>query len=237
MLKIKNVEKSYGRKSLVSRPSTPIIKGVSFECPIGQTVAIIGESGSGKSTLSRMILGIEKPDKGQVTLFSQPAHIKKVRQHQIAAVFQDYTSSLHPFHTVREIMFEVMMCQCKQLTKSEMEERAQQLLDEVGLPDAYLNRYPHMLSGGEAQRVAIARALCVHPHYILFDETISSLDMSIQTQILDLLKTLRESHQLSYIFITHDVQAATYLCDHLIIFKDGRIELQTATSNLYRQLQ
>ena len=77
-------------------------------------------------------------------------------------------------------MFEVMMCQCKQLTKSEMEARAQQLLlDEVGLPDAYLNRYPHMLSGGEAQRVAIARALCVHPRYILFDEAISSLDMSI----------------------------------------------------------
>ncbi|SUM67218.1 nickel transport ATP-binding protein [Staphylococcus saccharolyticus] len=101
MLKIKNVEKSYGRKSLVSRPSTPIIKGVSFECPIGQTVAIIGESGSGKSTLSRMILGIEKPDKGQVTLFNQPVHIKKVRRHQIAAVFRLYIVASSLSHSQR----------------------------------------------------------------------------------------------------------------------------------------
>ena len=87
------------------------MKGVSFECPIGATIAIIGESGSGKSTLSRMILGIEKPDKGCVTLNDHPMHKKKVRRHQIGAVFQDYTSSLHPFQTVREILFEVM-CQC-----------------------------------------------------------------------------------------------------------------------------
>ena len=98
------------------------------------------------------------------------------------------------------------------------------LLEEVGLSAEYLDKYPHMLSGGEAQRVAIARAISINPQYILFDEAISSLDMSIQTQILDLLRRLRRTRHLSYIFITHDIQAATYVCDRLIIFKDGQIE-------------
>ncbi len=105
---------------------------MSFECPIGATIAIIGESGSGKSTLSRMILGIEKPDKGCVTLNDQPMHKKKVRRHQIGAVFQDYTSSLHPFQTVREILFEVMR-QCDGQPKDVMEVQAITLLEEVGL--------------------------------------------------------------------------------------------------------
>ena len=100
-----------------------------------------------------------------------------------------------------------------------MEEYVTALLREVGLKSDCLYCYPHMLSGGEAQRVAIARAICMQPDYILFDEAISSLDMSMQTQILDLLKRLRHSHQLSYIFITHDIQAATYICDDLLIFK------------------
>lgn len=233
MIKIKDVEKSYQSAHVFKRRRTPIVKGVSFECPIGATIAIIGESGSGKSTLSRMILGIEKPDKGCVTLNDQPMHKKKVRHHQIGAVFQDYTSSLHPFQTVREILFEVM-CQCDGQLKDVMEVQAITLLEEVGLSKAYMDKYPNMLSGGEAQRVAIARAICINPKYILFDEAISSLDMSIQTQILDLLIHLRETRQLSYIFITHDIQAATYLCDQLIIFKNGKIEEQIPTSALHK---
>ncbi|ECR3422706.1 ATP-binding cassette domain-containing protein, partial [Campylobacter jejuni] len=203
-------------------------------CPTGASVAIIGESGSGKSTLSRMILGLEKPDQGQVTLDGQPVHFKKVRRHRIAAVFQDYTSSLHPFHTVKDILFEVMN-QCRCTSKENMEEYVTALLREVGLKSDCLYCYPHMLSGGETQRVAIARAICMQPDYILFDEAISSLDMSMQTQILDLLKRLRHSHQLSYIFITHDIQAATYICDDLLIFKNGCIEARTSISELHRQ--
>ena len=141
-----------------------------------------------------------------------------MRRHRIAAVFQDYTSSLHPFHTVKDILFEVMN-QCRCTSKENMEEYVTALLREVGLKSDCLYCYPHMLSGGEGQRVAIARVICMQPDYILFDEAISSLDMSMQTQILDLLKRLRHSHQLSYIFITHDIQAATYICDDLLIFK------------------
>lgn len=234
MLKVQNVIKFYGKKSMFRDKRIPVVKGVSFDCPTGASVAIIGESGSGKSTLSRMILGLEKPDQGQVTLDGQPVHLKKVRRHRIAAVFQDYTSSLHPFHTVKDILFEVMN-QCRCTSKENMEEYVTALLREVGLKSDCLYCYPHMLSGGEAQRVAIARAICMQPDYILFDEAISSLDMSMQTQILDLLKRLRHSHQLSYIFITHDIQVATYICDDLLIFKNGCIEARTSISELHRQ--
>lgn len=232
MLKVTNVEKSYGKKSLFRSDSQLIIKGISFECSVGESIGIIGESGSGKSTLSRMILGIEKPDKGLVTLNEQPIFRKKVRRHQISAVFQNYTSSLHPFQNVQEIMFEVM-CRCHHKRKDELEVEVIRLLEEVGLLAEYLDKYPHMLSGGEAQRVAIARAISINPQYILFDEAISSLDMSIQTQILDLLRRLRRTRHLSYIFITHDIQAATYVCDRLIIFKDGQIEECIATHDLH----
>lgn len=232
MLKIMNVEKSYSRSQIFRRSMTPIVKDVSFECPVGKAIAIIGESGSGKSTLSRMVLGIEKPNKGSVTLNDQPVYKKKVRNYQISAVFQDYTSSLHPFQSVKEILLEVM-CQCDNQPKAVMEKRAIALLEEVGLSKVYMDKYPNMLSGGEAQRVAIARAISMNPQYILFDEAISSLDMSIQTQILDLLVNLRSKRQLSYIFITHDIQAATYLCEQLIIFKNGKIEEQIATKDLY----
>lgn len=231
MLKITNVEKSYHSTGLFHKKSTPIVKGVSFDCPKCTTTAIIGESGSGKSTLSRIILGIEKPDKGTVTLNGQPIYRKKVRKNQISAVFQDYTSSLHPFQTIREILFEVL-CECSKESKVMMEESVIALLEEVGLSNDYLDKYPNMLSGGEAQRVAIARSICIHPKYILFDEAISSLDMSIQVQILDLLKQIQKNREISYIFITHDIQAATYLCDRLIIFKDGQIEEQIETVDL-----
>lgn len=129
-------------------------------------------------------------------------------------------------------MFEVM-CRCHHKRKDELEVEVIRLLEEVGLSAEYLDKYPHMLSGGEAQRVAIARAISINPQYILFDEAISSLDMSIQTQILDLLRRLRRTRHLSYIFITHDIQAATYVCDRLIIFKDGQIEECIATHDLH----
>ncbi|MGV3245104.1 ABC transporter ATP-binding protein [Staphylococcus sp. 11261D007BR] len=232
MIKVENVTKGYHQRHLLKREKRSIINDVSFECPIGASIAIIGESGSGKSTLSRLVLGIEKPDHGIVTLEGAPIHKRDVRYQQIGAVFQDYTSSLHPFQTVREILFEVM-CHCRKQSTATMEQEAITLLEEVGLSAAFLDKYPNTLSGGEAQRVAIARALSIHPTYILFDEAISALDMSIQTQILDLLKKLKTTKQLSYIFITHDIQAATYLCEELIIFQAGRIVEQIQTHHLH----
>lgn len=231
MLEIHSVAKSYKKSGLLRNNQHQVIHDVSATFDSNTTVGIIGESGSGKSTLGRLILGIEKPDQGSVTLNGAPVHKRKFRQHQISAVFQDYISSLHPFQTVATLLAEVMNYS-GETSQKEILAQSIQLLEEVGLSKTYLDRYPHMLSGGEAQRVAIARAICVNPRYILLDEAISSLDMSIQTQILDLLVHLRESRQLSYIFITHDIQVATYLCDRLIIFRGGTIETELQTKDL-----
>ena len=232
MIKINHVEKHYGKRSLWGPKPKPIIKDVSLDCPVDEAIAIIGESGSGKSTLSRMILGIERPDKGTVTLNDQPMYKKKVRRHQIGAVFQDYTSSLHPFQTVRDILFEVM-CQCDKQSTDEMEVAAKTLLEEVGLSEDFLDKYPNMLSGGEAQRLLFPERYVLIQLISCSMRAISALDMSIQTQILDLLKRLKHTRHLSYIFITHDIQAATYLCDRLVIFKDGQIEEQITTRDLH----
>jgi len=232
MLNVSVIEKSYKRTHFFRSQKKPIIRDVHFDCHLNKTLGIIGESGSGKSTLARMILGIEKPDKGSVKLDGKPIHRRNTRENQISAVFQDYISSLHPFHTVQKLLYEVMTFS-GEVSKDSLKEKSIQLLKEVGLSAAYLDKYPHMLSGGEAQRVAIARAIVLNPKYIILDEAISSLDMSIQTQILDLLIRLRESRELSYIFITHDIQVATYICDDLIIFKNGTIETQMTPQELY----
>ncbi|WP_436861708.1 ABC transporter ATP-binding protein [Staphylococcus caeli] len=233
MLEVSVIYKSYKRTHFFGSQRKQIIHDVYFDCPSNTTLGIIGESGSGKSTLARMILGIEKPDKGSITLDGTPIHRRNARENKISAVFQDYISSLHPFHTVQKLLYEVLTFS-GEVSRGSIKETSIQLLQEVGLSEIYLDKYTHMLSGGEAQRVAIARAIALNPQYIVLDEAISSLDMSIQTQILDLLIRLRETRALSFIFITHDIQVATYICDDLIIFKNGTIEAQMTPHELYR---
>ncbi|GGI40259.1 ABC transporter ATP-binding protein [Mammaliicoccus stepanovicii] len=230
MLNINRVKKSYGRGKL--KQKRPIVKGVSFNCESGKSIGIIGESGSGKSTLGRMIVGIEKPDSGIVTLDGKPVYNKSVRKGRVSAVFQNYKSSIHPYFKVEDVIKEPLKVIHNAKSKSEIDKEIVEILKAVGLDESYLNLYPHMLSGGEAQRVAIARAMIMKPDYVLLDEAISSLDMSIQTQILNLLIELRALYGVSYIFITHDIQAATYICEDLIIFKDGLIQESLHISNL-----
>ena len=222
MLKVQNVIKFYGKKSIFRDKRIPVVKGVSFDCPTGASVAIIGESGSGKSTLSRMILGLEKPDQGQVTLDGQPVHLKKVRRHRIAAVFQDYTSSLHPFHTVKDILFEVMN-QCRCTSKENMEEYVTVLLREVGLKSDCLYCYPHMLSGGQQQRVAIMRALMNHPKIVLADEPTASLDASRAQEVVEMIRKQIKDNQMIGIMITHDESLFKY-ADRIIELYDGKIK-------------
>lgn len=230
MLTIQDVTKSYRDKG--TRQFREVVKGVSFSCEKGESIGIIGESGSGKSTLGRMILGIEKPDRGRVDINGQCVCRREVRRGQMSAVFQNYKSSLHPYFNVEQILKEPL--QQLKLSKAVMHEEMIRLLEEVGLDKSFLKRYPQMMSGGEAQRVAIARAISTKPDYLLLDEAISALDMSIQTQILDLLVRLRDEYHLSYIFITHDIQAATYLCDRLFIFKEGEIQESLAKHQIHQ---
>jgi nickel transport system ATP-binding protein len=222
LLKVDKVEKSYKKGGWFSREKKLVLKNVSFECDSGECLGIIGESGSGKSTLGRLMLGIERPDNGNITLNGMNIEDRSTRLGKISAVFQDYKSSINPFFTVEEAIMESLSIQSK--SKKENKAKVANLLNQVGLPLSYRNKYPHELSGGEVQRVCIARAISIEPKYILLDEAISSLDISVQLQVLELLKKLKKIYNMSYVFITHDIQAAVYICDRIIIFRDGLIE-------------
>ncbi|WP_273122433.1 ABC transporter ATP-binding protein [Bacillus weihaiensis] len=222
MLKVDNVGKTYKKGGLFSSERQNVLKNISFECKSGECLGIIGESGSGKSTLGRLLVGIEKPDYGRVLFDGENVEDRKVRQGRISAVFQDYKSSINPFYTVEEAILEPLKLQNK--SNTENKDKVVKLLNQVGLPESYRNKYTHELSGGEIQRVCIARAVSTEPECIVLDEAISSLDVSVQMQVLDLLKDLKKIYNMSYVFITHDIQAAAYICDRMMIFRDGQIE-------------
>ena len=230
-LEVKDIKKSFGN----GQSETPVLKGINFNVNEGEFVILNGASGSGKTTLLTILGGLLSQTSGDVvyegqSLFERHTNKAHLRLNDIGFIFQ--ASHLVPYLKVLDQL--TLIGKETGMSSKEAQARAKELLTKIGLEEQ-LNSYPHMLSGGEAQRVAIARAICMQPDYILFDEAISSLDMSMQTQILDLLKRLRHSHQLSYIFITHDIQAATYICDDLLIFKNGCIEAKTSISELHRQ--
>lgn len=220
MLIVDRVEKSYPKGGIMSEQK--VIQNVSLQCKAGECLGIIGESGSGKSTLGRLILGIEKPDCGEVLWEENNISKRKVRLDNMSAVFQNYTSSINPFFTIEQAIMEPLKNRrhSHKITPNYVD----QLLTQVGLNPAYKVKYPHELSGGEVQRVCIARAISTEPKCIVLDEAISSLDISVQLQVLELLKSLKKMCEMSYIFITHDIQAAAYICDRIIIFRDGQIE-------------
>lgn len=222
MLKVDSVHKSYKKGGLFSKERQLVLKNVSFECRNGECLGIIGESGSGKSTLGRLILGIERPDHGTVLFEGKNVGSRRVRLGAISAVFQDYKSSINPFFTVEDAIMEPLKVQKK--AQTENQNKIDMLLHQVGLDPSYRKKYPHELSGGEVQRVCIARAISTEPKCILLDEAISSLDVSVQIQVLNLLKELKVAYNISYIFITHDIQAAAYICDRVIVFRNGQIE-------------
>lgn len=218
MLKIEHVDKSYEKGGFFWKKRQKVLNDISFECGAGECLGIIGESGSGKSTLGRLLLGIEKPDRGSILFNGKGVADRKVRLGNISAVFQDYKSSINPFFTVEEAIMEPIK------SRKEKHSMVDTLLNQVGLHPSYRKKYPHELSGGEVQRVCIARAISTEPKCIVLDEAISSLDVSVQTQVLDLLKDLKKMFNMSYVFITHDIQAAAYICDRVLIFRNGQVE-------------
>lgn len=220
LLQVKDIHISFsGEDGLLKKNKKNVLNGVSFDVNQGECLGIIGESGSGKSTLGKIILGIEKPDKGDI-LFENSSERKKW-QKEMSVVFQDYTTSVNPKLRVIDIIKEPLLN--SNMSKLEKENMVIELLNQVGLGEEYLNRYPHELSGGQLQRVCIARAISTKPKFILLDEAISSLDVSVQVQILDLLIDLKQKYGLSYLFITHDLTAVTYICDRVLFFKDGQV--------------
>ncbi|KAJ50785.1 nickel transport system ATP-binding protein [Clostridium tetanomorphum] len=222
LLQVNDVYKSYSKIGLSrGKDKLNVLQGISFCVKEGDCVGLIGESGSGKSTLSRLILGLEKANSGSITIEGQPVKkwIKE-NQGQMSVVFQDYTSSANPRFTIKEVIAEPLIALGR---KGKIEEKVEELLNRVGLSKSLMYRYPHELSGGQLQRVCIARAISTNPMFMVLDEAISSLDVSIQAQILQLLKELKKDLNMTYLFIAHDLQAVASVCDEVLFLYRGKL--------------
>ncbi|MCH7743863.1 MAG: ABC transporter ATP-binding protein, partial [Proteobacteria bacterium] len=203
------------------------VDNVSLKVSCGQTLGIVGESGSGKTTLGMALLQLVKSD-GEIILESnhlqglKPRDLRPFRR-DMQIVFQDPFGSLSPRLSVKQIIEEGLLVHEKHITEDERQELVAQALEEVGLDPNMQDRYPHEFSGGQRQRIAIARALILKPKLLVLDEPTSSLDMSVQAQIVDLLRELQRRHQLTYLFISHDLKVVRALSNHVIVMKDGVI--------------
>jgi peptide/nickel transport system ATP-binding protein len=204
------------------------VDGVSLEIPRGQTLALVGESGCGKTTVGKGILQLLRPTAGSVQF--DGAELTRLRGERLRRarsdfqfIFQDPYSSMNPRMMVGDIVEEGMTAQGIGKTKAERRERVAQLFGHVGLSPTHVNRYPHEFSGGQRQRICIARALAVEPRLVICDEPTSALDVSVQAQILNLLKQLQNELGLSYLFITHNLSVVSYLADRVAVMYLGRI--------------
>ena len=231
-----------GLKCYFGSSSKQVVKAVddiSFEIFEGETFGLVGESGSGKSTTGRSILRLNDATDGQILFDGKeiPTKTKDLKdfRKQAQMIFQDPYASLNGRMKVRDIIAEGMDIHGIVKTRAERDEKVNELLKMVGLNPEHANRYPHEFSGGQRQRIGIARALAVNPRFIVCDETISAFDVSIQAQIVNLLKKLQKEQQLTYLFIAHDLSMVKYISDRIAVMYQGKIvELGTADA-VYHQ--
>jgi peptide/nickel transport system ATP-binding protein len=205
------------------------VDNVSFEVPAGGSLAIVGESGSGKTTVARMLVGLERPTAGTILIAgrdrtrpSKRSRDRRARGRDIQIVFQDPYSSLDPRQTAAESIEEALKLHFA-LAKSERNDRVRRLADQVGLDERQIRARPRALSGGQRQRVAIARALAAEPKALVLDESVASLDVSIQAQILNLLAEIREQTGIAYVFISHDLAVVRQVTDEALVMQRGRL--------------
>ncbi len=213
------------------------VDGVSFAIRRGETFGLVGESGSGKTTLARTIMRLERHHAGQVVfegedvLAASPSRMKALRQH-MQMVFQDPMGSLDPRMKVYDLIAEGLVIQGT-VSRAEARARVEQLVDIVGLRREHLARYPHEFSGGQRQRIGIARALALRPKFVLADEPVSALDVSVQSQVLNLLSDLQREFGLTYLFIAHDLAVVEYISDRVGVMYFGRLVEVASAEDLY----
>ncbi|TWT24361.1 nickel import ATP-binding protein NikE [Planomicrobium sp. CPCC 101110] len=229
LLEVKEVTHSYGssRSFWRSAKEEHVLSDVSLSIEQGSCMGLLGTSGAGKSTLGKVILGLEKPQKGKVIfqgqdLYTMDALTRKRIRRDLQVVFQDSYSSVNPRLTAEKIIGEPLE-NYEKLSPAEQKRTIADLLDMVGLDAEDMKKYPRQFSGGQLQRISIARAIALKPKMIVLDESVSSLDMVNQTNILNLLNELKSVYGLSYLFITHDIRAAYSISDSLTVMEKGKI--------------
>ncbi|NEQ30917.1 MAG: ABC transporter ATP-binding protein [Leptolyngbya sp. SIO4C5] len=218
------------------------VNGVSFEVYRGETFGLVGESGCGKTTLGRALLHLIKPMQGRVLFDGRNIYdlsAKQLRQlrRDMQIIFQDPFSSLDPRISIGAAIAEPLKIHGVIKSKRNQRERVAYLLERVGLPPDCMNRFPHEFSGGQRQRVCIARALALNPRFIICDESVSALDVSVQAQVLNLLKELQAEFNLTYIFISHDLAVVKFMSDRIMVMNQGKIEELGSAEKIYRQPQ
>ena len=217
-----------------------VINNISFDIYRGETLGLVGESGSGKTTVGRALLGLNKPVHGSITYGGDTVDKYALRQNcwhfrrNIQIVFQDPYSSLNPRLMIGQAISEPLKVH-ESLTGLERKRRVLELLQKVDLQPGHYNRYPHAFSGGQRQRIVIARALALNPGFVVFDESVSALDVSVQAQVLNLMNDLKASLGFTAVFISHDLSVIRWLCDRVIVMENGMIAESGEVEDVYHE--
>ena len=214
------------------------VNNVSFNVYTGETLGLVGESGCGKTTIGRTILRLEDSTEGKMIYKGTDIvnmtnrELKEFRK-EVQIIFQDPYSSLNPRMTIGSAIMEPMKVHNILNNDQERKQRVEELLSRVSLDPSHFYRYPHEFSGGQRQRIGIARALAVNPKFIICDESVSALDVSVQAQVLNLLNELKKEFQLTYIFISHDLSVVKYMSDRMVVMQNGKIEEMGDADDIY----
>lgn len=235
ILTVKDVCKDFKNKNHVISANDHI----SFSMKKGEVLGIVGESGSGKSTIAKLLMHIQTPDHGEIKICGQEysklsGEALRQQRKNIQMIFQDPIGSMNPKKKVKQIVCEPLF-HYKMIKKSEMKEKATQLLADVGLGEEFLEKYPHTMSGGQAQRVAIARSIALNPAVLLCDEATSALDVSVQKNIVDTLLKLNKERGISIIFISHDIFLTKFMADRIIVMNKGFVVEMIEKENFHRE--